>query len=88
MNSNKTLTPEQALRFAIVSANIENDAPVCLSGHCAEGLYHFVLRTLCLRYEFYVDASNGEVLGIATEPLTYDEAVDLFRGEEVLPSVA
>lgn len=88
MNTNKNLTPEQAMRFALVYAELENDGPVCLSGRYAEGLYHFVFRTLCLRYEFYVDAANGEVLGVGTEPIPYAEALDLCGGEEALPSVA
>ncbi len=88
MITNGHLTPEQAMQFALTSANIENDEPVCQTSRYDEGLYHFVLQTLCLRYEFYVDAANGEVLGISTEPLPYTESLNLCSGKETLPSVA
>ena len=88
MNTNKNLTPEQAMQFARSFANIDNDEFVCLTSRYAEGLYHFVLCTLCLQYEFYVDAANGEVLGVDTEPLPYAEALNLCNGEGSLPSVA
>ena len=44
-------------------ADIKNDEPFCLSRTYADELYHFVVWTLYLRYEFYVDAVSGEVLG-------------------------
>ena len=88
MNTNKNLTPEQAKRFALVYADIENDEPVCLTSRYAEGLYSFVMCTLYMRCEFYVDAANGEVLGISTEPIPYTEALKLCGGEDAFPSVA
>lgn len=33
-----------------------------------DGLYEIALLTLCQRYEFYVDAANGEVLGVNAGP--------------------
>ncbi len=88
MNTNEHLTRKQALRAAYLSAGIENDGPVCLAGRYDGGFYHFVVRTLFLRYEFYVDAANGEVPGISTEPLPYEEELHACSGEKTLPSVA
>ena len=90
MNMNNTikLTQDQALQCAIIYANIRNDEPVCISGNLADGLFHFIVTTLYLRYEFYVDAGNGEVLGISTEPLAYPEALNLCTAGERLPNVA
>ena len=82
MKTNNHLTPEQAMQLALNYANIRNDEPLCLSMRYAEGLYSFVFYTLHMRYEFYVDAANGEVLGIDTEPLLYAEALDLCSGKE------
>ena len=88
MNKTIKLTQDEALRCAIIYTNIGNDEPVCISGNLADGLFHFIVTTLYLRYEFYVDAGNGEVLGISTEPLAYPEALNLCTTGERLPNVA
>ena len=88
MNNTLKLTTDQALQSAIAYAEIENDEPRCASGSFAGGLYHFIVTTLYLRYEFYVDAVSGEVLGISTEPLSYPEALNLCADWESLPHVA
>lgn len=75
MNTRKNLTTDQALRRALVYARIENEDPRCLFSSGRDGLYHFVVTTVCLKYEFYVDAGDGTVLGIDTEPLLYPEAL-------------
>ncbi len=88
MNNKIQLTPAQALQCAIAYAEIKNDEPVCTSGTYADGLYHFIVTTLYLRYEFYIDAVKGEVLGISTEPLSYLETLKLDTDGEKLPHVA
>ena len=87
-NKMLNLTPEQALQNALAYADIKNNESICLPGCCADGLYHFIVYTLCLRYEFYVDAANGDVLGIDTEPLPDAEGFHSVSGRETLPSVA
>ena len=89
MNTKKNLTAGQALDCALLYAKIENEDPRCLFSHSREGLYHFIVRTAYLKYEFYVEAGDGTVLGIDTEPLLYPEAL-LFceRGDDVQPAVA
>jgi len=84
MNAIINLMPEQALQRALIYADIKNDEPFCLSRTYADELYHFVVRTFYMRYEFYVDAVSGEVLGISTEPLSYAAALDVRMGGEIL----
>ena len=88
MNNTLKLTTDQALQSAIAYAEIENDEPRCASGSFAGGLYHFIVTTQYLRYEFYVDAVSGEVLGISTEPLSYPETLNLCADGDSLPHVA
>ena len=88
MNNTLKLTTDQALQSAIAYAEIKNDEPRCASGSFAYGVYHFIVTTLYLRYEFYVDAVSGEVLGISTEPLSYLETLRLCTDGEPLPYVA
>lgn len=89
MNSFGNLTSKQALYNALAYAGIENGEYSCRSALLEDGLYHFVVRTNFMNYEFYVDAVNGEVLGISTEPLIYREALCVCEsGAEVLPAVA
>ena len=87
MKTSSNLTPEQALQFALACTDLENDEFCCLSSRYSRGLYSFVLSTLCLRYEFYVDASNGEVLGINTEPFSSMEAMNMLEGKNLFSSV-
>ena len=84
MKTSSNLTPEQALQFALACTDLENDEFCCLSSRYSRGLYSFVLCTLCLRYEFYVDASNGEVLGINTEPFSSMEAMNILETKILL----
>lgn len=88
MKTSSNLKPEQALQFALACVNLSNDEFCCLSSRYNQGLYNFVLRTLCLRYEFYVDASNGEVLGINTEPFSSMEALYMLGDKKLFSSVA
>ena len=88
MNDKIQLTTDQALQRAIAYAEIKNDDPVCTFSGFANGLHHFIVATVSLRYEFYVDAVEDEVLGISTEPLSYSEALGLCTAGEKLPHVA
>lgn len=88
MNTSSNLKPEQALQLALACTDLNNDEFCCLSSRYNQGLYNFVLRTLRLRYEFYVDASNGEVLGINTEPFSSMEALYMLGDKKLFSSVA
>lgn len=63
------LTSEQALYKALNYAEIGNDEYDCLSKEYRDGLYFFLVQTAYLKYEFFVDAACGAVLGINTEPV-------------------
>ncbi len=82
------LTREQALKYALSFANIENDEPCCVSDGYGDGLYHFVVRTLFLKYEFYVNEVNGDVVGMNTEPLEDPEVCCVYGCERRLSDVA
>ena len=69
------LTAKQALHNALTYAGIEKEEYACLPGQCTDGFYHFVVRTDYMKYEFYVEAVSGDVLGMNTEPLSYREAL-------------
>ena len=88
MNNTIKLTPDQALRCAIAYAELKNNEPVCTSCSFTDGLFRFSVTTLYLRYEFYVDAVSGEILGISTEPLSYPETLNLCADGDSLPHVA
>ena len=82
MNAASRLTKEQALNIALTYAGIENNEPHCLSNVCRSGFYQIAVRTPYLKYEFYVDAVNGEVAGIDTEPVPYPEALCFCGADE------
>ncbi len=89
MNNEKRLTREQALDRALNDAGISNAENLCLLNRYVDGLYEIVVHTLYLRYEAYVDAQTGEVLGLNTEPLPYPETLSLCsREEESTPAAA
>lgn len=82
MNNEKRLTREQALDRALNDAGIANAEIRCLLNRYADGLYEIVVHTPYLKYEAYVDAQTGEVLGLNTEPLPYPETLSLCSCEE------
>lgn len=89
MNMITNLNSEQALHNALLFAGIENEEFVCLLNRYKDGLYHLLVRTIWMKYEFYVEASIGEVLGMNTEPLLYREGCSLCEPvKEALASVA
>lgn len=61
---------EKALHNALVYAGIENEEYACMSIGYMDGLHYFLVHTLCLKYEFFVESASGDVLGINTEPLS------------------
>ncbi len=84
MKTANRMTKEQVLNIALTYAGIENNEPRCLSNSCCNGFYHIVVWTPYLKYEFYVDALTGEVAGIGTEPVPYQEALHFSAcGEEI-----
>lgn len=89
MKTRNTLTIEQAMRCALVYARIENETCRCLSSGRDADLYHFVVHTAFMRYEFYVDAGSGDVLGLDTQPLTQPEILGADSPDvPALPPVA
>ena len=82
MNAMNNMTGELALRIALTYAGIENNDFLCLGNICRGGFYQIAVRTPYLKYEFYVDAVNGEVAGIDTEPVPYQEALHFSAGGE------
>ena len=86
MKNRNQVTQEQALRAAIEYADLSCDESSCLLCLCRDGLYRIVLNTPYLRYEFYVDAQSGEVLGIDMKPLPYPEML-CFCSSEIDPEL-
>ena len=83
------LSSEQAMHNALVYGGIENEDFECLFKQYEDGLYHFLVHTTWMQYEFYVEAGTGEVLGIQTEPLVYWEDLCPCEGaKEALSAVA
>lgn len=66
---NNILTAAEAYMHAIRYAGLENNDPVLFSAARNGGLYELVVRSNLQRYEFYVGAVSGDVLGISCEPV-------------------
>ena len=77
MNMNTTLNSEHALHTALIYAGIEKEEFDCLLQRYEDGLYHFLLRTYWLKYEFSVEDRAGASLRVQTEPLVYREVLDV-----------
>ncbi len=89
MNFIHHMTNEQALNTVLHYSGIENAEHRCLKNSYENGFFHIVVWTPYLRYEFYVDATNGEVAGIGTEPVPYPEALHVPGfGEDGSPIAA
>ncbi len=82
MNTKKRMTKEQALNIALTYAGIENSEYHCLSNEYDGGFFRIAVWTPYLKYEFFVDAENGETAGIDTEPVLYQEALCFCSGDE------
>ncbi len=86
-DKNIILTKEQALKLAVDYARIANDNPRCLSVRFAQGLYAFLVETDYMRYEFYVDAAEGDIPGFSAEPLMIPGTDEILRAGRA-PSAA
>ena len=75
MNTITCITKEQALSIALRNVGIENSEYHCLSNNYDSGFYRIIVWTPYLQYEIYVNAGDGEVAGIDTAPVPYQEAL-------------
>ena len=82
MNTIIHFTKEQALRIALRNAKIESSEYHCLSNNYDRGFFRIVVWTPYLKYEIYVDAEAGEVAGIDTAPVLYQEALCFCSSDE------
>ena len=82
MNKMIYITKEQALRIALRNAKIESSEYHCLSNNYDRGFFRIVVWTPYLKYEIYVDAETGEVAGINTAPVLYQEALCFCSSDE------
>lgn len=83
------ISNEQALNAALAYAGLADSEFFCLVNCYENGYFHIAVRTPYMRYEFYVDASDGEVAGINAEPVSFEEALcfSVCR-EEISPTAA
>lgn len=89
MNNMNSISTEKALGIALAYAGIRNGEYRCLSAGCDGGFFRIVVRTPELKYEFYVDAADGEVAGIDMIPLPFEsELCALFYPDEDAPAAA
>ena len=82
MNTIIHFTKEQALRIALRNAKNESSEYHCLSNNYDRGFFRIVVWTPYLKYEIYVDAETGEVAGINTAPVLYQEALCFCSSDE------
>lgn len=70
------LSPQQALALALTETGL--DRAQVYRVHCTldSGLYDIRYCTDYLRYQLYLDAADGEVLGLDTEPMGDAEVQD------------
>ncbi len=89
MKNTNMYTAAEALQSALEYAGIAADENRCLLARYDGGLYHILVRTLYQKYEFYVDAESGEVLGISAEPsLDLETLCACDRDAENAPAAA
>lgn len=62
------ITITEAIRLAVSFSKLENNDPYCVSALYEDNYIALVIYTLFQRYDFYVDASSGEVVGMICEP--------------------
>ncbi len=83
------ISNEQALNAALAYAGLADSEFLCLANRHEDGYFHIAGRTPYMRYEFYVDASDGEVAGIDAQPVSFEEALYFSAcREEVSPTAA
>lgn len=67
------ITIPEAIKIAVSFSNLMNNDPYCVSALYEDDLIALVIFTLFQRYEFYVNAGSGEVVGMMSEPTDSDE---------------
>lgn len=83
------ISNEQALNSALAYAGLADSEFLCLANRYENGYFHIAVRTSYMRYEFYVDASDGEVAGIDAQPVSFEEALYFSAcREEISPTAA
>ncbi len=75
------ITEEQALTIALLKVGIENSEYHCLSNTFEGGYFRIIIWTPYLKYELYVDAEDGELAGIDTVPVQYQDALCFCSGD-------
>lgn len=84
MKQTSLITSEQAMRRAMDYAGLTDAESFWTLDRYEDGLYALSALTLYQRYEFYMDATTGEVLGVNSEPLPYPEM--LLPGSRAIPA--
>ena len=67
---NRVRTEAEAIRIALEYCGLAAAELRDGTSRREENLYHVALRTPFQRYELYVNALDGEITGIDTEPAT------------------
>lgn len=67
------ITISEAIRIAFSYSRLEYDEPYCVSAIYEDHYIALVVFTLFQQYEYYVDAVSGEVIGVMSEPLSFNE---------------
>lgn len=75
MNKSR-ITISEAIRIAVRFSRLDHDEPYCVSAIYEDDTIALVVFTLFQRYEFYVDACSGEVLGIMSEPAYFIDNIE------------
>lgn len=66
--STNEISRAEAIAYAVLELGLEYDNFQCISAEKHDGLYELVIRTICMEYTAYVDAKDGSVPGIISEP--------------------
>lgn len=64
------ITVFEAYKNAVAYAHLEDNAPQCVAARLENDLYELEVRTILMRYDIFVDACTGEVVGLNSEPET------------------
>ena len=72
--NNIEITIVDAIRIAATYLNVGDSEMCCVRAAYEDGFFVLTLQTLFQKYEFYVHASSGEVVGVSSEPLCLEDA--------------
>ena len=70
------ISPKQALETALQATGLDRELVYRVRCTLDSGLYDIRFCTDWLRYQLYLDAESGEVLGLDTEPMGDAEVQD------------